>query len=314
MKTQRDHFICRQLMDVEAHPIFIMGLHRSGTTWLYGTLASLLPVATLSVYDIVHYGELLTAHREGAAPSLRKAIDARFAGARTRGFDEVPLSHATVDEYGFVLRSYAGRWRIDARTLTTFKELLRKLAFLQQRIHVLLKNPWDARQGAFMAAHLPSAKFIFVHRDPVSILNSQIRMIDGFLSSENPLLSLLFQGLSRERMSLSGARAVRRLVGEAAFRRLLVRLATKHVYEETRSYRRSLAAVPHARRVEVSYEDLLADPAAALEPIVALLGLPLERPLSTIAANPRFLNLLPEIGTHANWLRTSIAAAAAPHA
>jgi hypothetical protein len=309
MEIQRDHFLCHQLKDVEAHPIFIIGLHRSGTTWLYGTLASLLPVAKLSVFDIVHYGELLTAHEDGTAPALRKALDARFNGRRTRGFDEIPLSHATIDEYGAVLRHRAGPPFINARTLETFKELLRKLAFVQQRPHVLLKNPWDTKQGAFMAAHLPSAKFIFLRRDPIRILDSQIRAIDELLASENPLLAILMQGLLLENLIVSGARGVRRLVADRVFRRLLVRLVEKHICEEIGFYHRSLASIPYARRVEVSYEDLIVDPAAALKHVVAFTGLPLERALSTITASPRSRGLLPEVAARADRLRASIAAA-----
>jgi Sulfotransferase family len=309
MEIQRDHFLCRQLNDVEAHPIFIMGLPRSGTTWLYGTLTSLLPVASLSVYDIVHYGELLTAHRDGTAPALRKAIDARFNGTRTRGFDEILLSHATVDEYWIVLRRHAGRGLINARTLPMFKQLLRKLAFVQQRSHVLLKNPWDMGRGGFMATHLASARFIFLRRDPARILDSQIRMIDELATGENSLLALTTQGLRLENTIMSGARGMRRLVGGTAFRRLLVGLVEKGVYHETGLYYRSLASIPHARRIELSYEDLIADPAAALKPIVAFIGLPPERPLSTVIAKPRSRNLLPEVAARADRLRTSIGVA-----
>jgi hypothetical protein len=300
MKIQRNHFACRQLADVEAHPIFIIGLHRSGTTWLYGTLSSLLPVASLSLYHISHYDELLMAHRDGTTRALQKALDTRFIGAPTRGFDEIALSHATVDEYAFVLRRHAGSPFLNAHTLATFKQLMRKLAFVQQRSHVLLKNPWDTRQGAFIATHFPSAKFIFLRRDPVRVLDSQVRALDGIAAGENPLVAFMLQGLPLENMVLSGVRGVRHLLGQRVFRRLLVRLVEKHVRDEIRFYRRSLASVPHAHRVEVSYEDLIADPVTTLKPVVALIGLPLEHPLSTVTATPRCRDLLPEVAARAD--------------
>jgi hypothetical protein len=317
MPIQRDRVLFHQLDDVEAYPIFIMGLPRSGTTWLYATLSSLLPVASLSVYDLVHYGELLTAHRDGTAPALRKAIDARFNGMRTRGFDEIPLSHATVDEYGFVLRRYAGLGFVNSLTLATLKQLVRKLSFVQHRRHVLLKNPWDMVRGAFMAARLLGARFIFLRRDPARIFDSQLRMIEELAVADNPLLDLTTQGLLLETMILSGARRLRRLVGAAAFRRLFLGFVENGVYRESYCLRRSLAAVPRERRVEVSYEDLIADPAATLEPVTAFLGLPLERPLSTVMAKPRPRDLLPEVAARADRLRASIAAlrvTAAPQA
>jgi hypothetical protein len=36
-------------------PIFVLGLHRSGTTFLYQLLADSFPFAVTTLYDITHY-------------------------------------------------------------------------------------------------------------------------------------------------------------------------------------------------------------------------------------------------------------------
>jgi hypothetical protein len=306
MKITRDHALRAKLAGVDVRPILIMGLHRSGTTWLYEALASVLPVATLSVYDIVHYGELLAAHEDGTAPSRRRAIDARLGGAKTRGFDDIALSHATLDEYGFVLLRHAGRAVVDARTLPTFDELTRKLALLAGRPDVLLKNPWDSRQGAFLAQHVPRAKFIFLRRNPVRILDSQMRMLDGFLAGENPLLELLFEGQEPEGTIFEAVRTARRLAGVERFRRLFTRVIEKHVRDEIGRLRASFAAVPPARRIELDYDELIVDPAAGLEPAVRFLELAPTRPLTTVKATPRGRDLLPAVAARAESLRAAL--------
>jgi hypothetical protein len=308
MKPTRDHAFRAQLARVEARPILIMGLHRSGTTWLYEALASVLPVATLCVYDIVHYGELLAAHEDGSAPALRRAIDARLGGAATRGFDEIELSHATLDEYGFVLRRHAGQALVNARTLPTFDDLTRKLALLARRPDVLLKNPWDSRQGAFLAQHVPAAKFIFLRRTPVRILDSQMRMVDGFLAGENPLLELLMEGLEPEGAIYAAARATRRLAGVERFRRFLARVMEKHVRDEIGRLRASFAAVPPARRIELDYDEMVADPAGGLERVVRFVQLSPTRPLTTVKATPRGRELLPAVAARAESLRAALTA------
>lgn len=305
MKRSRDHAFLSQLDRVQTRPILIIGLHRSGTTWLYEALASLLPVATLSVYDIVHYDELLAARDEAKEASLRRAIDARFASARTRGFDDIVLSHATLDEYGFVLRRHGGRALVNARTLATFDEMVRKLAALSGWSDVLLKNPWDTRQGAFLATHVPTARFIFLRRDPVRILDSQVRMLDGFLAGENPLLELLTEGLQPERAIFAAMRGVRRLLGARRFLDLLVHLVEQHVRDEVHRWRCSMAEVPPARRIELDYDDLVADPPSALEPVLQFIGLPRERPVELVTARPRVRSLLPAVAERADSLRSA---------
>ena len=308
-RSEPDRAQLHRLRDRDVDPIFIMGLHRSGTTWLYDALSSCALTAWLSVYDVVHYGELLPADLAGRTALLRDALDRRFREqhARVRGFDEVPLNHATREEYGFVLRHWAGTSILEPKSLGRFEELARKLSVLQGPRTVLLKNPWDTRQAGWIAQALPKARFVWIKRDPVRILDSQVRMYLGFARQGNPLLSMLQEGLKLERGLNAVAGGLTRALGDRASERLLERVVEKLVVQELQHYATQRRRVPAERQIEITYEELVERPAKTLTAVLGFLGLSPSRPLEAVNAKPREHALLPSVEVRASAFRAKVA-------
>lgn len=304
-----DDALQAEIAGVRARPVFIMGLHRSGTTFLYQALADLLPVAYVSVYHVLCYDRILAGAKEGTAQADRAAIDARFAaaGRSTRAFDEVPLGHATPEEYGFILARKRGALRCDARTSPLVVDLCRKLVATSAGSGtVLLKNPWDTGHGPEILSLLPDARFIYLRRDPARVLSSQLKNAYHFGSGPDLLLDLLLEEVRLARLVIGAQRLLYRLVGRERYGRVMVRLLMRDVLRESVAYRRALAALPSDRAIEVEYEALCERPAEVLGRIAGFLGLEPRGSLEEVRPRPRRGALLPLVERHEAGFRARL--------
>jgi len=119
-----------RLAGVTFAPIFIMGLHRSGTTLLHRLLAETGCFNYFSAYDVVNVQRLLSDHFTGAREAGKQALRDEFKrlGLTTRIIDETPAAPESPLEYGFALmRQTNGRPRITEATLDLFKQTARKI-------------------------------------------------------------------------------------------------------------------------------------------------------------------------------------------
>ncbi len=297
MRRPDDSFL-GLLEGIRPRPVFILGLHRSGTTFLDQRLAAGLPVAPLTVLGVVRYDRLLDLHDSGALGEAGRALDETFRGwgMDTRRIDEVALSHDMPEEYGWILRRRAGSFRVNRRTAPVLDEICRKL----HRIHpeasaVLLKNPWDAGRGARLLAIFPEARFIVIRRDPVAIVNSQFRVARYFGGTRDRFIELLFRGIPFGRTWLRVQRVVRRAGGPLLHARIALARILRDVARETERLEASWRALPEPRRMAVDYESLVRDPDEVLARAGAFLGLPVRPDRARVPAKPRDPALLPEV-------------------
>ncbi|MCA8921525.1 MAG: sulfotransferase [Planctomycetes bacterium] len=282
-------------------PVFIVGLHRSGTTFLYEALRTLFPLSCVTAYRVLHYRELLELEASYRALQAQRELAERFTswGLTDRQIDAVALRPDMPEEYGWVLAREAGRLTLGAATERAFRELCTKLCALEPGHVPLLKNPWDTAQVPWIAERFPAASFVFIRREPLSVLNSQLKAA-VINAGPTPYLDLLLAGYRLGRYAMRGQRALLRCLGPERFRRLMVRGLARDVARQRAHYDRALAAVPARRRCEVHYEALVTRPAEALAPVAALLGLPLRASYEAIEPRPRPPRLLPEVAAYAD--------------
>ncbi len=270
---------------VSPNPIFIVGLHRSGTTALYRTLVEGFSVASLQVYHIAHYDELLRAAVTGTEQRLRSRIDRHFIehDLRTRVVDDMEVSSASVEEYGWLLRRLTPTMRLSPRSLAVFSEMCIKLQTLKawgedhdnlSTPPVLLKNPWDTRNVGAIATWFPRAKFIFLWRDPVAVLHSQFRNAIHYGRDVDPYLDFMLRGIPVAKAVIGAQRAFYRIFGETLYGKLLLRFVEGDIVREVRHYRNSLCTVPAERKFELSYEEFVTAPEVVIQHIATFLGLP----------------------------------------
>lgn len=295
-------------------PIFIMGLHRSGTTFLYSCLAKSFPLANLSLYHLFYYSRLLKNLADHNEAADRAALNQHFLdlGIADRGLDGTAVNADTVEEYGFLLRQQFGSFRFSDDKADFFQQMCQKLQYVQPGSEaVLLKNPWDTGNAAAILQHFPNARFIYITREPIAVLNSMLNALLSYLQGPQRYLELLLSPSGSRKSYYSGylmwraLRGVRAVIGERAIARLARPMLAKALARQLLNYRREIASLPPARALEVDYQRLVGNPGQVMEELGAFIGLPLRDALDSINVQQR-LNLNPVLQGYAPQLQALI--------
>lgn len=170
-------------------PVFIVGFWRSGTTWLHELLALDPQVAVPTSYDCMAPGH---AHwtTAWAVPFARD----RFASRRPMDAMEIRLDSPMEEEffmlnegvksfYELFLFPKEGTHHLEALDPGGFPEPERRawLAAMDRLLALLgrgeakwavLKSPTHSFRVPFLLRHFPEARFIHIHRDPLSVFLS----------------------------------------------------------------------------------------------------------------------------------------------
>lgn len=272
-----------KLEDMPA-PVFILGHWRSGTTHLYNIMCEsgewgyVPPVATGLPWDLFGIAKIFSPLLERALPEHRY-IDNIPVTPTSPQEDEIAI--ANMSEVSFYHGIYFPRtfaenvrrglffdgcstadirnWR---RQFTYF---LRKLYLHQDEKPLLIKNPVYTGRFAMLREMFPDAKFIHIHRNPY----------DVFVSMRN------FYGKLLKEFALQG------------YDHVDIDETILSVYDRMmRAYERDAADVPADRLVELRYDDLDAEPLAAVEKVYEALSLP-----GFDAAKPKFEQYLASVST-----------------
>jgi hypothetical protein len=291
-------------------PIFVLGLHRSGTTFLYQLLADHFGLGVCTLYHITHFRRLLWARREGLEATYKADVQAELTrrGLADRGTDGFPVGPDGLEEYGFILRKFslhAGFARGSARI---FDELLSKLSALKPEAPaLLLKNPLDLGNAVALKRRYPAARFIFIRRDPVRVLNSQFRNGLYYRRRPDPFLAMLIAGIRYWRFAFWLYAALDRVLPDALYQKITVEGLRRTIHADLKRHHAMLPQLDPACYVELRYEDLLADPEPALAAVERLLGLPRIPGAQSLAVAPRLEPLLPAVEAVAEAFRRQLA-------
>jgi hypothetical protein len=214
----------------------------------------------------------------------------------------VAVSPDMPEEYGFILRNAGYPPNLSPNTLHYFIEICKKVQFISASDRpLLLKNPWDFPNFIYLKGAFPAAKFIFIHRYPIHVINSQLRALRVSLSSKNiynTLISRRYAQLVESPIRFSMAR----LFWSLRFG-LGTRILTRRMRRGTTYFLKNIASLPKADYLSLKYEDLCRDPESQITRILQFLGLnaaacPAYDPLIA----PRQLSLLPEIARRQTYI------------
>jgi hypothetical protein len=296
---QRDDILFEaELCKVTPRPVFIIGLHRSGTTFLYQALTNAFSVVSLTVYHVLNYDRVLLQHHEGTAAAAGAELDALFRSwhMATRRIDDITFSPAMLEEYGWVLRRWAGAFHTKGKTAPLLAEICRKLHYLTPSADaVLLKNPWDTGHAEDLLNCFPDARFVFLQRDPVAIVNSQLRTARYIGETKDPYVHMLLRGIPLGRAWRRLQQAVRKAAGQSWHGRIALAYILRDVTRELGRLEVSWNAVPPRQRAALDYSGLVHDPDGALGKVARALGLAPRRDPVRVEPDPRDPTLLPEV-------------------
>jgi hypothetical protein len=287
-----------ELREMPSQLIFVMGCQRSGTTFLYQTLAASGLFKFITAYDVIRYDELLYNRKTGGEAAIRQALDEQIrAAADTRGMDAVNIGADAAEEYGFILPKDENKFlfapQLTPKNLPLFVELCRKKQFLEPDPGpFLLKNPDDFFCNfLYMAEQFPEAKMIFIHRHPRETFDSNIRAWRFLLREKNAYQAMLAPKYGRIfDVPFFAGQARKALESESVLTEMFRSIAKACVY-----YVENIEKLPQGNSMSLRYEDLCRRPLEEFSRIFEFLDLSIP-PNAQLSADARQKEHLPVTG------------------
>ena len=326
MNVHLDQSYLSLLEDILFKPIFILGSARSGTTILYKLLANTNCFNYINAYHIVNYDRILFDQVNDSQAKSHQTLNELYGrmGVKDRLFDRVSVDSNMPKEYRSIWqnrenlspfqviqevlsnclltgrglgRSVCSAYQLDPENVELFLEACKKTQFLGSPTkQLLLKNPWDFSNFIYLKKIFPEAKFIFIHRHPLDILNSQLRVAQStlnlksnYLTIHSKLYSNLFKG-SIIRSILSN------LFIAPQFAKIRQALLTKIIASEENFFVDNIVNLPQTDYINVKYEDLCRQPNQVISNILNFVdACPSLNVDYSQLIQPRHLEWLPEI-------------------
>jgi hypothetical protein len=245
-------------------PVFIVGMHRSGTTHLHNLLALDDRFCTPRAYHILNAagflsGSWLVAPLMAAFLPWRRPMDGvRFHIVAPQEDEFVLAGVSRLSPYWAL--SFPRRWAAYSRFIfpgdfspeerAAWKRhlllFLRKLSFWSGK-RPLLKNPYNTARAGLLHEMFPGARFIHVHRHPYDVYRSNMH-----LAREG---HVVYQLQDPDPCDCYQTRFL------------------EDYRDMEEAFRRESEKLPECQVAEVAFEDLERDPIRELERVYARLGL-----------------------------------------
>lgn len=236
-------------------------------------------------------------HLNGTRDETRQGLENLFKslGISDRIFDRVKATPDLLEEYGFILRNADYESYLNPENLLLFTQMCQKIQFVSHRDRpLLLKNPWCYPHFMYVKSVFPQAKFVFIHRHPLHVMNSKLKAVRLMLSvrsSYTELISKRYRQIFNNPMKL----LLFRLLYSSFFGLGLGRV-TKQSIESTTYYLENIQSLPATDYISIQYEDLCQAPEETIVKVLEFLGLQAAATIDYESAiSPRPLKLLPEV-------------------
>ncbi|MDZ4688795.1 MAG: sulfotransferase [Planctomycetaceae bacterium] len=263
------------LPEADLRPIFIMGEHRSGTTILYKLLGLTECFNITTAFHVLYSDRLLALHSAGTTGDAQRELSDLFASwdISTRVIDNMPLEPGMPEEYGMHLFRKSGSPKLKKSNLKLFLDFCRTIQAVEYPERpILLKNPWDFANFGFIKSAIPNARFVFIHRHPIHILNSQLKAMQTNQQAGNPYVRLLIDAPGFVQ-TIHKSRPVQAFFRWATSSKNPWRLALRHLASSGEKARcefiDGIAQLPADSYVSVKYEDLCQQPDEVMGRILA---------------------------------------------
>jgi hypothetical protein len=287
-----------KLKKIEFQPVFILGLHRSGTSILYKMLTATGCFNPVTAYHIIKYKHLLhnsiNKKEESAKTGLTDLL--KQQGQKDRGIDRLEITADFAEEYGFLLGQKTVQMNITSKNVELFRELCKKIQFISgNEKPILLKNPYDFSNFHYIKQAFPNAKFVFIHRHPFKTLSSTIKAIRLLLKNKNPYTTQLFRMYNKifeNPLILHVARLF-----FCRFSVLGVILLTIDSSNALKYYMKNIKTLSQQDYVSLTYEDLCKKPQRNIENIIKSLNISIDKKVDFASfIHPRKMKLDRSVG------------------
>ena len=278
--------------------IFLLGPHRSGTTFLHQLLADSGLFDFITYYDIVEFNRLLFNLHNDQQQQATDRIQAQLnLSGPTRNIDSITTGPFQSEEYGFILdRSPFNNYNSNLISNTDFsllKVLCQKKHYLSKsKKPLLLKNPNDFYDGFIrIASEFHQAQFIFIHRHPLLVFNSQVTAWRQLMDKQSPWLSAIDANYTKIfETPFSHTKYRMSLLMDSGLEKIFSTLCKAYTF-----YLQNISALSPSQFVSLRYEDLCNDPVKQMDIISKGIDVPISLTSQHIQSQPRTVLILPEV-------------------
>ena len=288
-KRSKDTPYLTEINKVSFQPVFILGVHRSGTSILYKMLVETGCFNPITAYHLINYDELLYNHHEKREETEKQRLTESFVknGVSDRGIDRLMLTADFAEEYGFLLGNRTLRMSLSKKNILLFTELCKKIQFLAgNNKPLLLKNPYDFPNFLYIKQMFPSAKFVFIHRNPIKTISSLLNAMRIIIEEKNPYtarLSRVYDVVFSNRLLLYPLKFLFCILPICA-----VVFLTGTTVRATRYYQKNIDMRPVQDYISITYEELCSHPQETIQHIMEKLSVPMPQTYDiTSLINPR---------------------------
>lgn len=263
-----------KLQNISFKPIFILGLHRSGTSILYRMLSETQCFNYVTIYHLVKYNQLINNHINNLEEVSKKDVAAFFknSGLGDRYIDRLKVTPDSPEEYGFLLRRGNLQNKITPKNLSTFVEMAKKIQFISDKEKpLLLKNPLDFQNFIYIKKVFPEAKFIFIHRNPLKVLSSVIKALRLLYKNKILFPTHVVRYYSKMFDYPLILHTIRLCLSEVFPLGLMV--ITMYASKSIKYYMKNIERLPKEDYICVTYENLCKDPQKNIEEIMRFLNI-----------------------------------------
>jgi len=284
MGATPDDVYLSDLRQISFQPVFILGVHRSGTSILYKMLAATGSFNPLTAYHIVHYTDLLTNHKQGTEEAVRRQLteSLRREGLANRKIDSMEVTADLAEEYGFLLNRKTTAMYLKPKNMPLFVEMGKKLMYIAGNSRpLLLKNPYDLSHFLYIKQVFPNAKFVFIHRHPVKTISSTLKAFQVIFQEYHPYMAYLwgnYKKFYRNPLVIWLFRLMFITVPEIG-----VIYVTRATAKATSYYLRNIQKLPPEDYVALTYEEFCKHPQQTIEDIMRRLSIPIQTPIDAAA-------------------------------
>jgi len=281
-----------------------MGMQRSGTSILYKMLNSTNFFNIVTAYHVLNYDQIVYNHVNNLEQNEKNKLDEFFKNKSqlNRGIDKMQLNSNFAEEYGFILGNRTNDSRLKPESLQIFIQMCKKIQFISENNKpILLKNPFDFSNFKYISEAFSDAKMIFIHRNPMKTLNSQIKALRTLLKDKSEYMALLsssYNKLFKSRLSLAYYRFLHRYLKPYIVKKQINRLA-----DATNFYLENIESIDNGNYINLKYEDLCKNPDKEMDKVLNFLKL---KPLKLIKfsnfINPRKTTNLIELEKRKNYI------------
>ncbi|MBN1280122.1 MAG: sulfotransferase [Candidatus Thermoplasmatota archaeon] len=298
----------QNLEQVSFTPVFILGVHRSGTSILYKMLTATESFNPVTAYHLLNYHELLTNFHLGREAEAQQQLTESFhhQGLTDRGIDQLGITADFAEEYGFLLNTKTTQMYLTDNNSELFIELCKKIQYIaQNQKPLLLKNPYDLHNFLYLKQRFPHAKFVFIHRHPLKTISSTLAALQLLLKKKNPYTAQLAPWY--------------RHVFANPLLLLLYRFCFLHIpligmiyiiwltKKSTRYYLNHVQSLPKEDYVAITYEELCVSPQHLITRIMRQFSLPMTQDLDVSSmVKPRTVSIHPQVFACRHFIMSSL--------